>query len=66
MGVVQYNFRGKSISATNMSRILDGKATNEIKQLVTRNGTHYDAQFKLAYDKNHDRYYLEICKKPKG
>lgn len=63
--VIYYNFRGKSISATNMSRILDGKATNKIKQLVTRNGTYYDAKFKLAYDKNHDRYYLEIFKEHK-
>lgn len=61
---IWYHHSGKTISPTNATRLLSFKPTNEIKQMIGRSGVHYNGKLILVFDKNKNKYFVRLYKKP--
>lgn len=61
---IWYHHGGKTISPTNATRLLSFKPTKEIKQMVGRSGVHYNGKLVLVFDKNKNKYFVRLYKKP--
>lgn len=40
------------------------KPTNEIKQMIGRSGVHYNGKLILVFDKNKNKYFVRLYKRP--
>lgn len=56
-----YHLAGKTISKTNMSRLLLGKSTTTIKHFTNRSGNPFDAKLILKRDLKTNQYHVKFA-----